>query len=107
MEISGTSSQINDYIRQSAKVEEAEALYQVKLMKMQQESEQVIGTLLEDTAEISQEAMQKYIAEIKGQFLYKNFERVSVKSGTRFLLNCLKKFVYNIILTKGKDFETF
>ena len=64
MEITGTSSQINDYIRQSAKVEEAEALYQIKLIKMQQDSEKVIGTLLEDTAEISNEAMEKYISEI-------------------------------------------
>lgn len=66
MEITGTTSQINDYINQQAKVEETEAMYQVKLLKMQQESEAVAGTLLEDTAEISQEAMNKYLAEIKG-----------------------------------------
>jgi len=66
MEITGTSSQINDYINQSAKVEETEALYQVKLMKMQQESTQVVGDLLQDTAEISQEAMQRFLAEVKG-----------------------------------------
>ena len=66
MEITGTTSQINDYIREQAKVEETEAMYQIKLMKMQQESEAVVGTLLEDTAEISQEAMNRYLAEIKG-----------------------------------------
>ena len=66
MEITGTSSQINDYINQQAKVEETEAMYQIKLMKMQQQSEAVVGDLLQDTAEISQEAMQKYLAEIKG-----------------------------------------
>ncbi len=64
MEITGTSSQIQDYINQNAKVEETEAAYQVKLMKMQQESEAVVGDLLEDTAEISQEAMNRYLAEI-------------------------------------------
>jgi hypothetical protein len=65
MEITGTTSQINDYINQQAKVEEAEAMYQVKLIKMQQESTQVIGSLLEDTAEISQEAMSRFLAEVK------------------------------------------
>lgn len=64
MEITGTSSQIQDYINQSAKVEEAEAMYQIKLMKMQQESDAVVGELLEDTAEISQEAMDRYLSEI-------------------------------------------
>ena len=66
MEITGTSSQIQDYIHQQAKVEETEAMYQIKLMKMMQESEAVVGDLLEDTAEISQEAMNKYLAEING-----------------------------------------
>ena len=66
MEITGTSSQIQDYIQQQAKVEETEAMYQIKLMKMQQESDAVIGDLLEDTVEISQEAMNKYLAEING-----------------------------------------
>ena len=66
MEITGTTNQIQDYIRQDAKVEETQAMYQVKLLKMQQQSEAVVGTLLEDVAEISQEAMQKYLAEIKG-----------------------------------------
>ena len=65
MEITGTASQINDYINQQASVEETKALYQVKLMKMMQESDAVVGELLEDTAEISQEAMNKYLAEIK------------------------------------------
>ena len=65
MEITGTTSQINDYINQQASVEETKALYQVKLMKMMQESDAVVGELLEDTAEISQEAMNRYLAEIK------------------------------------------
>lgn len=65
MEITGTSSQINDYIQQEAKVEEAQAMYQIKLLKMQQQSDAVVGQLLEDTAEISEEAMSRYLAEIK------------------------------------------
>jgi len=64
MEITGTSSQIQDYINQEAKVQETEALYQVKLLKMQQESEAVVGDILEDTAEISKEAMDKCLAEL-------------------------------------------
>ena len=67
MEISGTSGQIQDYINKELSVEQAEALYQVKLIKMMQESDAVAGTLLEDTAEISKEAMDKYLAEIKAQ----------------------------------------
>ena len=63
MEITGTSSQIQDYINQEAKVQETEANYQVKLLKMQQESDAVVGELLEDTLEISQEAMNKYMSE--------------------------------------------
>ena len=63
MEITGTSSQIQDYIHQEAKVQEAEANYQVKLIKMQQESDAVVGELLEDTLEISQDAMNKYMSE--------------------------------------------
>ena len=66
MEITGTSSQIQDYINQNAKVQETEAMYQIKLMKMQQESTEVVGDLLQDTAEISQEAMNRYLAEING-----------------------------------------
>ena len=64
MEINTNYSQVSDLINSQAKVQETEALYQVKQMKMMQESEQVIGDLLEDTAVISKEAMDKYLAEI-------------------------------------------
>ena len=64
MQISGTSSQIQDYIKSEARVQEAEASYQIKLAKMAQQSEAVVGTLLEDTAEISEEAMSKFLAEV-------------------------------------------
>ena len=66
MEITGTTSQINDYINQQAKAIETEAMYQIKLMKMQQQSDAIVGTLLEDVADISQEAMDMYLSEIKG-----------------------------------------
>ena len=64
MEITGTTNQIQDYINQEAKVQETEAAYQVKLLKMQQESDAVVGDILEDTCEISQEALNKCLAEI-------------------------------------------
>ena len=41
-----------------------EAQYAVKLIKMIQQSDAVVASLLEDTAEISQEAMEKYLSEI-------------------------------------------
>ena len=66
MEFTGTVNQINDFITQQANVEQTKELYQVKLMKMMQESEQVVGDVLEDTLEISQEAMSKYLSEVKG-----------------------------------------
>ncbi len=61
----GTSSQIQDYIRNEAKAEETEAAYQVKLLKMQRESELVAGQIIEDTLDISQEALDKCIADMK------------------------------------------
>ena len=64
MEITGTSSQIQDYIRGEANVEETEALYQVKLLKMQQQSQAVAGQLIEDTLEISQETLRRCRAEM-------------------------------------------
>jgi hypothetical protein len=33
---------------------------------MQQQSEAIAGTLLEDTVEISKEAMEKYLSETRG-----------------------------------------
>ena len=62
----GTSSQIQDFIRNEAKAEETEAAYQVKLLKMQQESDAVSGQIIEDTLEISQEALNRCLAEMKG-----------------------------------------
>lgn len=64
MEINANYAQAQDLITSEAKAQQTEALYQVKLMKMQQNSEAVVGDLLEDTAEISKEAMDKYLAEV-------------------------------------------
>jgi len=60
----GTSSQIQDYIRNEAKAEETEAAYQIKLLKMQQESDAVAGQIIEDTLDISQEALNRCLAEM-------------------------------------------
>ncbi len=61
----GTSSQIQDFIRNEAKAEETEAAYQIKLLKMQQQSDAVAGQIIEDTLDISQEALNKCIADMK------------------------------------------
>ena len=50
----------------SSAIEDAqfEAIRAVKLIKAQQESEKVVCSILEDTAEISKEAMEKFMNEI-------------------------------------------
>ncbi len=55
--------QTQNLIESEIKAEQAKELYGIKLIKMAQESEAVIGNLIEDTVEISQEAMQKFMAE--------------------------------------------
>ena len=47
----------------SALSEEVQALYAIKCLKMAQETTGVLGDLIEDTVEISDEAMQKFLAE--------------------------------------------
>ena len=47
----------------SALPEDVQALYGIRCMKMAQESTQVLGELILDTAEISEEAMAKFMAE--------------------------------------------
>ena len=42
---------------------EVQAQYAVKLIKMAQQSEEIIGSILTDTAEISKEAMSKFLSE--------------------------------------------
>ena len=57
---SDIAGMISDNIEEQSEVE---AMYAVKLLKMVQQSSEVVGTILEDTAEISQEAMQKFMSE--------------------------------------------
>ena len=47
----------------SALTPEVQSQYAIKCIKMAQESEEVLGDLLQDTVEISAEAMQKFLAE--------------------------------------------
>lgn len=47
--------------------ENIQSLYAVKCVLMARQSEQVVSGLLEDTAEISQEAMEKYLSEIENK----------------------------------------
>ena len=55
-----------DQLNAEIQAEQVRALYGVKLAKMAQESEQVVGSLIQDTVEISQEAMNKFLAEVNG-----------------------------------------
>lgn len=48
----------------SALTPEIQAQYAVKCMKIAQESTAVAGSIIQDTAEISQEALQKCVAEM-------------------------------------------
>ena len=43
---------------------EVQAQYAVKLIKMAQQSDAVVASILEDTAEFSNEAMSRYMSEI-------------------------------------------
>lgn len=48
----------------SALTPDVQAQYAVKCIKMAQESMLVTGSIIQDTAEISQEALEKYAAEM-------------------------------------------
>ena len=50
-------------INAATEAQQFEAQYAVKLIKMAQQSEAVVGNLIEDTVEFSQEAMQKFLSE--------------------------------------------
>lgn len=49
----------------SAMTPEVQAQYAVKCIQMARESEAVVGDLIQDTLEISKEAMDKFMAERK------------------------------------------
>ena len=65
MEISANYNQSQSILDSEIKAQQTEALYQVKLLKMQQGTQEVVGDLLQDTAEISAEAMERFMAEVK------------------------------------------
>ena len=67
MEISANYNQAQSIIDSEIQAQQTEALYQVKLLKMQQGTQEVVGDLLQDTAEISAEAMERFMAEVKAQ----------------------------------------
>ena len=50
-------------VSNNALTPEVQAQYAVKCMKMAQQSEEVVGDLLQDTVQISNEAMQRFLAE--------------------------------------------
>ena len=52
-------------INTSQMTPEIQVKYAAKLIKMEQQSDAVIASILEDTAEISQDAMKKYLSETK------------------------------------------
>lgn len=62
MEI-GAAGQAQSLLESELKAVQAKEMYGVKLIKMAQESEAVVGNLIQDTVEISNEAMQKFMAE--------------------------------------------
>ena len=60
MEMNPVDSAVLNSILENQNIE---AQYAVKLIKMAQQSDAVVATLLEDTVEISQEAMDKFLSE--------------------------------------------
>ena len=60
MEMNPVDSTVLNSILESQNID---AQYAVKLIKMAQESEAVVANLLQDTVEISQEAMDKFLSE--------------------------------------------
>ena len=44
---------------------EVQAQYAVKLIKMAQQADAAVASILEDTVEFSNEAMAKYLSEVK------------------------------------------
>lgn len=66
MEFPGTMSQALSSVRNAAPIRETKASYLASLVKLQDASNTVAGAIIEDTAEISQKAMNKFLSEAKG-----------------------------------------
>ena len=60
MEMNPIDSMALESIKEQQNVE---AQYAVKLFKMAQQSEAVVASVIEDTIEISQDAMNKFLSE--------------------------------------------
>ena len=51
-------------ISDSGMTPELQALYAIKCIQMAQEAEQVAASIIQDTVELSQEALEKFFSEI-------------------------------------------
>ena len=66
MEFFGTTAQVLDNIKNTAPIQETKASYLARQVRLQQASETVAGLIIADTAEISQNAMNKFLSEARG-----------------------------------------
>ncbi len=66
MAFSGTMFQVIDQISRTAPIRETKASYLASQVRLQKASNTVAGLIIEDTAEISQSAMNKFLSNVKG-----------------------------------------
>ena len=66
MAFSGTMFQAIDQISRTAPIRETKASYLASQVRLQKASNTVAGLIIEDTAEISQSAMNKFLSDVKG-----------------------------------------
>ena len=66
MEFFGTTAQVLDNIKNTAPIQETKASYLASLVRLQQASDTIVGHIITDTAEISQNAMNKFLSEARG-----------------------------------------
>ena len=61
--------EINNVANLSAEIasENIKSMYAVKCVLMARQTDQVVGSLLQDTVEISKEAMDKFLSEIENK----------------------------------------
>ena len=65
MEFPDSTSRVLNKIRNTSAITETKASYLASLVRLQKASNTVAGTIISDTAEISQSAMNKFLSEIK------------------------------------------
>ncbi len=61
-----TNFQALNEIKSTSAITETKASYLASLVRLQDASNTVAGAIIEDTAEISESAMNKFLAEVKG-----------------------------------------